>query len=142
MRDAAASAPARRLLDSEADSFLPAATARPRLVAEPGPDDASPPLRSLVERMLALLGEDPEREGLAATPERVERSLTWLTSGYGRTAADAVGGALFAESHDGLVVVRDIEMYSLCEHHMLPFFGRVHVGYVPDGRVVGLSKLP
>jgi GTP cyclohydrolase I len=94
-----------------------------------------------VHDMLDALGEDPEREGLLKTPERVEAALRWLTRGYGETAADAVGDALFEESHDSMIMVRDIELYSLCEHHMLPFFGRAHVAYIPDGRIVGLSKV-
>jgi GTP cyclohydrolase IA len=109
----------------------------PRDAAEPG--DAFP---ALVRRMLSLLGEDPEREGLVRTPERVARSLAWLTRGYGMSVREAMGSAVFREAHRGMVLVRDIEMYSLCEHHLLPFFGRVHVAYVPDGRIVGLSKLP
>ncbi|HEX6373275.1 MAG TPA: GTP cyclohydrolase I FolE [Longimicrobium sp.] len=99
-------------------------------------------LQPLVRRMLALLGEDPGRDGLLRTPERVERSLAWLTRGYEMSAEDVIGDALFHEAHRNMVVVRDIEMYSLCEHHLLPFFGRVHVAYIPDGRIVGLSKLP
>jgi GTP cyclohydrolase I len=99
-------------------------------------------IQPLVRRMLALLGEDPDRDGLRATPERVERSMGWLTRGYGMSAEDVIGDALFEEAHQNMVVVRDIDMYSLCEHHLLPFFGRVHVAYVPDGRIVGLSKLP
>lgn len=99
-------------------------------------------LQPLVRRMLSLLGEDPDRDGLVRTPERVERSLAWLTRGYGMSAEDVIGHALFPEAHQNMVVVRDIEMYSLCEHHLLPFFGRVHVAYIPDGRIVGLSKLP
>jgi len=99
-------------------------------------------LATLVRRQLALLGEDPDREGLQKTPERVARSLAWLTRGYAMDAADVVGGALFTEAHQNMVLVRDIEFYSMCEHHMLPFFGRVHIAYVPDGRIVGLSKLP
>ncbi|HEX2189394.1 MAG TPA: GTP cyclohydrolase I FolE [Longimicrobiaceae bacterium] len=95
-----------------------------------------------VRKQLELLGEDPEREGLLKTPERVSAALSWLTRGYGLSVREAVGDAVFEEEHHGMVLVRDIEMYSLCEHHMLPFFGRVHVAYVPDGRVVGLSKLP
>jgi GTP cyclohydrolase I len=98
-------------------------------------------LEALVRRLLELLGEDPEREGLGRTPQRVAAALRWLTAGYARTGADAVGGAVFAERHDSMVVVRGIELYSLCEHHMLPFFGRAHIAYVPDGRIVGLSKL-
>ncbi len=95
-----------------------------------------------VRSMLAALGEDPEREGLVKTPERVEKSLRWLTRGYGLTVKDAVGDALFEEEHNSMILVRDIELYSLCEHHMLPFFGRAHVAYIPNGKIVGLSKLP
>jgi GTP cyclohydrolase I len=94
-----------------------------------------------VREMLDALGEDPERQGLVKTPERVEAALRWLTRGYDETASDVVGDALFEESHDSMILVRDIELYSLCEHHMLPFFGRAHVAYIPDGRIVGLSKV-
>jgi len=96
----------------------------------------------LVRRQLELLGEDPGRDGLVKTPERVAKSLGWLTRGYGMQVADVVGDALFAEEHHNMVMVRDIELYSLCEHHLLPFFGKAHVAYIPDGRIVGLSKLP
>jgi GTP cyclohydrolase IA len=99
-------------------------------------------LATIVRRQLALLGEDPDREGLRATPDRVARSLTWLTRGYALDVADAVGDAVFAEAHENMVMVRDIEFYSLCEHHMLPFFGKAHIAYIPNGRIVGLSKLP
>jgi GTP cyclohydrolase I len=95
----------------------------------------------LVQRQLELLGEDPSREGLLKTPLRVAKAMSWLTRGYGMTAHDAIGDALFEEDADGMVMVRDIELYSLCEHHMLPFYGRAHIAYIPDGRVVGLSKL-
>jgi GTP cyclohydrolase I len=96
----------------------------------------------LVRRQLELLGEDPRREGLVKTPQRVATSLTWLTRGYGLEVRDVIGDALFEESHESMVMVRDIELYSLCEHHLLPFFGKAHVAYIPDGRIVGLSKLP
>ena len=105
-----------------------------------GPDNGE--MASLVRRQLALLGEDPDREGLLKTPDRVSRSLGWLTRGYALSVADAVGDAVFEEEHSSMVMVRDIEFYSLCEHHMLPFFGKAHVAYVPNGRIVGLSKLP
>jgi GTP cyclohydrolase I len=91
--------------------------------------------------MLELVGEDPARDGLLKTPERVERAMRWLTRGYDLDAADVIGDALFQESHQNMVVVRDIEFYSMCEHHMLPFFGKAHVAYIPDGRIVGLSKV-
>jgi GTP cyclohydrolase IA len=95
-----------------------------------------------VRTMLAALGEDPDRHGLVKTPERVEKALRWLTRGYQLSVMDAVGDALFEEAHNSMILVRDIELYSLCEHHILPFFGRAHVAYIPNGRIVGLSKLP
>ena len=91
--------------------------------------------------MLELVGEDPSREGLLKTPERVERAMRWLTRGYEQEAAEVIGDAVFEEDHQNMVVVRDIEFYSMCEHHMLPFFGKAHVAYIPDGRIVGLSKM-
>src|SRR6058998_2613789 len=97
---------------------------------------------SLVREMLDQLGEDPSREGLRQTPARVETSLKWLTRGYHMSVADVIGDALYSERHENLVCVRDIEIYSLCEHHLLPFFGRAHVAYLPNGRLVGLSKIP
>ena len=95
----------------------------------------------LVRRQLELLGEEPEREGLQKTPSRVAKAMAWLTRGYEMNATEVIGDALFEEGADGMVMVRDIELYSMCEHHMLPFFGKAHIAYIPDGRVVGLSKL-
>ena len=106
---------------------------------EPG---ESAEFEKLVRRELELLGEDPEREGLARTPARVAKSMRFLTQGYNRTAAEVVGNGVFKEDHDNMIMVRDIELYSLCEHHMLPFFGKAHVAYIPNGKIVGLSKIP
>ena len=99
-------------------------------------------LEDLVRSQLELLGEDPNRDGLLKTPERVAASLKWLTRGYERDARQVIGDALFDESHANMIMVRDIELYSLCEHHMLPFYGKAHVAYIPNGKIVGLSKLP
>jgi GTP cyclohydrolase IA len=98
--------------------------------------------RADVKNILTALGEDPSRVGLRKTPERVETALRWLTSGYDRSVADVVGEGVFEEEHEEMILVRDIELYSLCEHHLLPFYGRAHVAYIPDGRLIGLSKLP
>ena len=96
----------------------------------------------LIREQLRRLGEDPSRDGLLRTPERVEKSLRWLTRGQESTVEDAIGDAIFDEDHHNMVIVKDIEMYSLCEHHLLPFFGKVHIAYIPNGKIVGLSKLP
>jgi len=96
----------------------------------------------LIRRELELVGEDPEREGLLKTPQRVANSLTFLTEGYSSSAEEVVGKGIFKEEHDNMIMVRDIELYSLCEHHMLPFFGKAHVAYIPNGKIVGLSKIP
>jgi GTP cyclohydrolase I len=96
----------------------------------------------LVREMIIRLGEDPQREGLERTPERVHRALEQLTRGYKEDAEAILRGALFTVGYDEMVIVKDIEMFSLCEHHLLPFFGKVHVAYIPNGKVIGLSKLP
>jgi GTP cyclohydrolase I len=99
-------------------------------------------MQDLITRLLLELGEDPKREGLVRTPERVARSLDYLTSGYRTDVDEVINGALFSVDYNEMVIVRDIDFYSLCEHHLLPFFGRCHVAYVPNGRVIGLSKVP
>ena len=96
----------------------------------------------LVRRQLELIGEDPDRQGLRRTPERVANALAWLTRGYEMDVQQVVNGALFdAEGASNMIMVRDIELYSLCEHHMLPFYGRAHIAYIPNGKIVGLSKV-
>jgi len=99
--------------------------------------------RQTVRRQLELIGEDPDREGLKLTPQRVALSLAWLTRGYEMDVHQVIGQGVFdAEGATNMVMVRDIELYSLCEHHMLPFFGKAHIAYIPNGKIVGLSKLP
>jgi GTP cyclohydrolase IA len=107
--------------------------------AQGKPDEE--PFADKVREILAALGEDPEREGLVKTPGRVEASLRFLTQGYWMTVEEVIGDAVFEESHQSMIMVRDIEVYSLCEHHLLPFFGRAHVAYIPDGKILGLSKV-
>jgi GTP cyclohydrolase I len=116
---------------------------RPALVdAGERPTEDATAFETLIRQLLEHLGENPDREGLRQTPVRVATSLRWLTRGYGMSVADVIGDALYAERHDNLVCVRDIEIYSLCEHHLLPFFGKAHIAYLPNGRLVGLSKIP
>ena len=126
---------------------------RPTLAASVGvaavdPDDMETDsatqveFEGLIRRQLEMLGEDPNRDGLLKTPSRVAKSMAWLTRGYDLDARQVIGDALFEEYHENMVMVRVIEMYSMCEHHMLPFFGKVHVAYIPNGKIVGLSKLP
>ena len=102
----------------------------------------APEFSNLVRRQLELLGENPDREGLKKTPERVTTAMAWLTRGYALDVATVIGDAVFEESHENMVMVRDIELYSLCEHHLLPFFGKAHIAYIPDGQIIGISKLP
>jgi GTP cyclohydrolase I len=95
-----------------------------------------------VRAILSGLGEDPEREGLQRTPERVEKAMKFLTGGYTENIPKLVNGALFSVDYDEMVIVKDIEFFSMCEHHMLPFYGKAHVAYIPNGKVIGLSKIP
>ena len=106
------------------------------------PQDAPDPIQPLITTLLKELGEDPGRDGLERTPLRVAKAMRFLTSGYAKNPLELLNGALFDVTYDEMVIVKDIEFYSLCEHHMLPFFGRIHVAYVPKGRVLGLSKIP
>jgi GTP cyclohydrolase I len=121
--------------------------AEPHVVGVPGAlqvgeESALGAYAGLVLEQLAIIGEDPTRDGLLKTPDRVARAMGFLTQGYAMTLEDAVGDALFEEEHENMVMVRDIELYSMCEHHLLPFFGKAHVAYIPHKRIVGLSKLP
>jgi GTP cyclohydrolase I len=99
-------------------------------------------MQDLIRRLLVEVGEDPSREGLLRTPRRVETALRFLTDGYRADIDTVLNGALFTVDYNEMVIVRDIDFYSLCEHHLLPFFGRCHVAYIPNGRVIGLSKIP
>jgi GTP cyclohydrolase I len=108
-------------------------------MAQPPPKD---PIAGITRDLLVELGEDPEREALLRTPERVAASLRFLTQGYGIDVNEVIRDAVYAEPYEEMVLVRDVEVYSLCEHHLLPFYGRAHVAYMPKGRIVGLSKLP
>jgi GTP cyclohydrolase I len=119
---------------------------RPPRTACAGTEPKSPPTQEHIEAVLrdvlVFAGEDPDREGLLRTPHRVAESLKFLTQGYGKDLRTILNGAVFEEEYGDMVVVKDIEFYSLCEHHLLPFFGKVHVAYIPNGRIVGLSKIP
>ncbi|MGA2697270.1 MAG: GTP cyclohydrolase I, partial [Terriglobales bacterium] len=106
------------------------------------PTVTSASFEELVREMLVRVGEDPEREGLVRTPERVHKALEHLTRGYKEDPEAMLQKALFTVTYDEMVIVKDVEMFSLCEHHMLPFFGKVHVAYIPNGKVIGLSKIP
>ncbi len=99
-------------------------------------------MQDLIKRMLTELGEDPTREGLVRTPERVDNAMRFLTSGYSADIDGMLNGALFEVDYSEMVIVRDIDFYSMCEHHLLPFFGKCHVAYIPNGKVIGLSKIP
>jgi GTP cyclohydrolase I len=99
-------------------------------------------VRKSYGHILNEIGEDANREGLVKTPERAAKALLFLTQGYGQDAVEILRGAMFKESYSEMVIIKDIELYSLCEHHMLPFFGKAHVAYIPDGHIVGLSKIP
>jgi GTP cyclohydrolase IA len=114
---------------------------RPRVTHPDESEPAGQPFADKVRGILSALGEEPDREGLLKTPERVEASLRFLTQGYRMTVEEVIGDAVFEESHQSMIMVRDIELYSLCEHHLLPFFGRAHVAYIPNGKILGLSKV-
>jgi GTP cyclohydrolase I len=105
-------------------------------------DTAKNNIQDLIHQLLQEIGEDPEREGLIRTPERVAKAWEYLARGYELSLEEVVGGACFEEQYDEMVTVKDIDFFSLCEHHLLPFFGKAHVGYIPDGKVIGLSKIP
>ena len=105
-------------------------------------DNYNKKLAEEIKSILSEIGENPNREGLVKTPERVAKSMAFLTNGYKENPKNILKSAIFAENYNQMVLVKDIEMYSLCEHHMLPFFGKAHVAYIPDGHIVGLSKIP
>lgn len=110
-------------------------------MANDGRDLSGVDFEDLVAEMIRRLGDSPEREGMMKTPERVAKAMQFLTKGYGESPDDVVGDAIFSENHQSMVLVKDIELYSLCEHHLLPFFGKAHVAYIPNGNVMGLSKV-
>ena len=102
----------------------------------------TPRLEEMVREMLGIVGEDPDREGLLRTPARVAAAWEFLSGGYGMSVEEVLNGAIFEERYDEMVIVKDIDFYSLCEHHLLPFFGKAHIAYIPNGKIVGLSKIP
>jgi GTP cyclohydrolase I len=118
------------------------ALAAPAAPVAPATTTYNDTMQELVKRILEELGEDPDREGLVKTPKRVDRALRFLTSGYSADIDAVLNEALFSVDYNEMVIVRDIDFYSLCEHHLLPFFGKCHVAYIPNGRVIGLSKIP
>ena len=105
-------------------------------------DNYNKDLAKNIKSLLSEIGENPKREGLLKTPERVAKSMKFLTNGYDKNPAEILKSAMFAEDYNQMVLVKDIELYSLCEHHMLPFFGKAHIAYIPNGHIVGLSKIP
>ena len=105
-------------------------------------DNYNQDIASSIKTLLSKIGENPEREGLLKTPERVSKSMEFLTNGYDKNPSEILKSAMFSESYSQMVLVKDIELYSLCEHHMLPFFGKAHIAYIPNGHIVGLSKIP
>jgi GTP cyclohydrolase IA len=115
---------------------------KPSAVKVMPPQQQDESITALMQQLLVKLGEDPERPGLVRTPQRADKALRFLTSGYETDLKSIVNGALFEEKCDDMVVVKDIEFYSMCEHHLLPFFGKMHVAYLPNNKVIGLSKIP
>ncbi len=112
------------------------------MTSDPGSrDEVGDPVERYVRELLAFIGEDPDREGLVKTPARVARSFEFLTKGYQENPRAVIGDAMFTEAYSEMIIVRDIDFFSLCEHHLLPFYGRAHVAYIPDGRIVGISKI-
>ena len=128
--------------DDRVDPDTPGRAAEPEKAEGDAPSLTDASLEELIEEQLRRIGEDPDRPGLGRTPSRVAESLRWLTRGYTASLAEAIGEGVFEEKHDSMVIVKDVELYSICEHHLLPFFGKAHVAYIPNGKIVGLSKLP